>query len=89
VDHLQGPVAGAQQGAQQGGDFIEGGLGSGEPAFGYGDVLLGGGDEPGVLVGGRDGGVSEHGGEAVLGAAEGGLGGADRVPGGLAGRDCR
>src|ERR1039457_5699158 len=65
-DHLQGSAAGAQQGAlgfgvdlvggEPGGDLIEGGFRPGELVFGCGDFLLGGGDQPGVLVRGGDGG---------------------------------
>src|ERR1039457_4738113 len=95
-DHLQGPAAGAQQGAlgfgvdlvggEPGGDLIEGGFCPGELVFGCGDFLLGGGDQPGVLVRGGDGGVAEQRGEAGPGAAEGGFSGAGGVPGSLAGR---
>src|SRR6266852_5722120 len=95
-DHLQGPALRALDGTpgfgvdliggEPGGDFIEGGLGPGGPALGCGDFLLGGGDQPGVLVSGGDGGVAEHGGQVGAGAVECRLGGAGGVPGGLAGR---
>src|SRR5712692_162180 len=95
-DHLQGAVAGAQDGAlrvwvdlvggEPGWGLVQGGFRLGELPFGCGDLLLGGGDQPGVLVRGGDGGVTEHGGEIGPGAVERGLCRAGGVPGGLAGR---
>src|SRR5258706_8324632 len=65
-DHLQGAVAGAQDGAlrvwvdlvggEPGWGLVQGGFRPGELPFGCGDLLLGGGDQPGVLVWGGDGG---------------------------------
>src|SRR5216683_2813891 len=95
-DHLQGAVAGAQDGAlrvwvdlvggEPGWGLVQGGFRPGELPFGCGDLLLGGGDQPGVLVRGGDGGVTEHGGEIGPGAAGRRLCRAGGVPGGLAGR---
>src|ERR1019366_427306 len=66
-------AAGAQQGelgfgvdlvgGEPGGDFAEGGLCCGGPAFGCGDCFLGGRDQPGVLGRGGDRGGAERGGE--------------------------
>src|SRR5258706_4741776 len=65
-DHLQGAVAGAQDGAlrvwvdlvggEPGWGLVQGGFRPGELPFGCGDLLLGGGDQAGVLVRGGDGG---------------------------------
>jgi len=69
-DHLQGAAVSALDGApgtgvdlaggEPGGDLAEDGLCFSGPAFGCRDFLLSGGDQPGVLVCGGDGGVAER-----------------------------
>src|SRR5271157_899077 len=95
-DQLQEPAAGAQQGPlRAGAQLVAGDLGGhglqgrgrgGQVTLAGGDLLVGGGDQPRVLVGRGDGGVGEHLGQAGLGGGGGLLGLAGLRAGGVAGR---